>query len=121
ALDTAGTAVLLEQDPARGRAILERAVRATPMDDLDPTERPWGVILFLAAATEDGALARRARTGALQTMGQVGPDSVGVAAYFDALVATADRDWTTAAARMQEADRRLMVAPEEARFWLAFI
>ena len=121
ALDSATIAVLVQQDPVRGRAMLERAVRANPLEALDRAEQPWERIIFLAAATEHVTLAHRARDGALAKVGQIGPDSVGVAAYLDAMVAIASREWTTAATRLQEADRRLMVLPEEAHFWKAYI
>jgi tetratricopeptide (TPR) repeat protein len=86
---------------------------------MSPAERPWQNTLRVAAMTGDAAMARTAIEAGKTQLSRVGPDTIGVRAFMNAMLNYASRDFVGAAREMQEADRRLMVGIAEGALWLA--
>ncbi|MBX3174078.1 MAG: protein kinase [Gemmatimonadaceae bacterium] len=116
-LQHAANQVAVLQRPADARATLARALRDHPPAEMDPAERPWDMILRLATLTGDSALALRAHREAKLLWANLGPDSAGVVAFLDGLLAGARAQWGAMLSRVGEADRLLMIDESESAVW----
>jgi len=99
--------VALDRDDlTSARQILDRGLRRVRVEEIPPSERPWGPLAILAAATGDVALARRAQQGFEQDQSSWVNDPAGRRAFHAAHVALAGQEYAEAISLLQEADRR---------------
>ena len=106
ALDTAWMQAYYLDDATAAKATVRRALGRIPMERIDPADRPWVMLLTIAAVTQDGPAAQAAfsaferdRTNSPARMIR------GSTEVAKALVALAERRPKDAAALLSEADK----------------
>jgi tetratricopeptide (TPR) repeat protein len=107
------TAVILE-DPARARALLDRAVRRAPIDSIPYLDRNYSFYMAVAALAGDTARARAWHAGAREQWGSFGHtiDEAAWKAVEDAQLAFAEGRYAEAAVGLNEADRHNLSATD---------
>ncbi|HEU4799453.1 MAG TPA: protein kinase [Gemmatimonadales bacterium] len=113
-LDTAYYTAAFDDDHAKARAVIARALARYPMDSIPPVEREWGDLARLAAFVGDGAVARTALAGYVRDLAAADPDSAGRHAFFAAQLAMAEHRWDDAIPLLREAELRFGMRPRAA-------
>src|SRR5690606_12074802 len=117
--DTAYHLGVLVGDVVAARAVLNRAVARTPIEEVPRGERPWLTFLYLASDLQDSALANSIAPSYMRDVNYLARDSAAAHVHTAALVAMASERWNEAipllhAARqasvMDEADYQRFVA-----------
>jgi tetratricopeptide (TPR) repeat protein len=108
-LDSVAAAAVILDDPARARALLNRAVKRAPLDSIPFLDRNYDQYLAVAALAGDTALVRKWHAESRRSWQASGKTTARPAweAMDDAMVAMSEGRYSEALAKVDESDRRL--------------
>lgn len=113
AIDSAFVLTMTMEQPAQARALLARALERYPPSTLTPIERPWEILGFVAALSQDPALARRAAAGFETDARSRANDPTAARATYDAFTALAEGRVDTALALLRQSERGLVLFEQQ--------
>ena len=97
--------------PEAAQAALRRARARVPMDEIPPSERPWGFIKLVGSILRDPDLVREATAGFERDLAALASDLEGRRADFAANLAMAEGRWQDAIRFAGEAERLFAFEP----------
>lgn len=120
-LDSIYIEAVYGRDPTMARAALAAALQRTPVDSIEPIDRPWNRLGFLGAWLRDPALVRRAEQGWLRDQADLAIDREGNHALFQGFQAMAEERWADALERINESERQYGIGKDNALRWRVVI
>jgi tetratricopeptide (TPR) repeat protein len=102
---------LMYGTPESTMAALRRARARVPMDELPPSERPWGFLKLVGSILRNPALVQEASAGFERDQVALSSDPEGRRADFAANLAMAEERWQDAIRWAGEAERRFAFEP----------
>ncbi|HVZ47478.1 MAG TPA: protein kinase [Gemmatimonadaceae bacterium] len=104
-LDSAWTQVAILGDVPAAKAMAQRALARYPIDKLSPRDRPWNIVLGVAALMRDVPMAQAAYAGAVRDLVPASPRR-GLGAVARGWLALAEGKGAEAAAQFGEANTK---------------